>query len=49
MLTVDINMPLTSGNMAEKIVLVAPCKLIFIAMVDLCTCAWSFPPSPVVY
>lgn len=49
MLTVGANMLLTSGNMAEKIVLIAPCKSSSVALVDLCACAWSFPPSPTVY
>lgn len=48
MLTVGTNVLLTSGSMAEKVVLVAPCKLISIVLVDLCTCDWSFPLSPTV-
>lgn len=42
-LTVGTNMLLTSGNMAEKIVLVAPCKSISVALVYLC--AWFFTIS----
>lgn len=48
MLTVGTNVLLNSGSMAVKIVLVAPCKLISVALVDLCTCDWSFPLSPAV-
>lgn len=36
MLTGGTNMLLTSGNVAERIVLVSPCKLISLALVDLC-------------